>query len=110
MLLRYGVAGAAAAYAFRIAVEGLVVFLMACRLVPDLVPGVSRLTKTVLVALVVIVIGILPMSATIKGFFLSTTSGIYALACWTILLEPEEKEFVRGYLRTARAALLGAAE
>ncbi len=110
MLLRYGVAGAAAAFALRTAIEAVSYFLMACQLLPGLAPGVIRTAKTALLALVVLVIGMLPMGVAMKGLFLTTMSGLYALACWTILLEPEEKEFVRSYLRTARSVVIGAAE
>lgn len=45
-----------------------------------------------------------------KGVFLTTMRGLYALSCWTVLLEPEEREFVRDHLHTARIVVIGAFE
>ena len=110
MLPRYGVEGAAITWALRSALELLVLFAMARVLLPNLARGVVRIAKLALVALLVVVIGMLPMTLPTKGVFLATMLGLYALSCWRVLLEPEEKEFVRGHLRTARVFVIGAAE
>ena len=109
-LARYGVEGAAAAYAVRSAVNAIVLFTMASWLLPNLALGIVRIAKLAVVALPVLVIGVLPMALATKSVFLTAMVGLHALSCWAALLEPEEKEFLRGYLRTARVAVIGAAE
>lgn len=110
VLPKYGVAGAAAAYAFRTAIEMVFLFALARRLMPDLTPGVVRFVKIALLVLPILVIGMLPMSLSTKGIFLVAVLSLYTLACWTILLESEDKDFLRGYIRGARIILAGASE
>lgn len=108
MLPTYGVAGAAVAYAIRTTGEMVVFFAVARRLMPSLVPGIVRVAKVFLPLLLVLAIGMLSMSLTTKGVFLVGVVSLYVLACWMILLDSDEKNFLRWYMRSARTVLIGA--
>lgn len=110
MLTRYGVAGAAAAYFVRLCADTIVLFVMALRVSPGLAPGVIRIAIIACVAVLVLIAGSAPMSLATKGAFLTTTLGLYALLGWTVLLEPQEREFVWGSLRIARVGVAGSSE
>lgn len=107
MLPRYGVVGAAAAYAIRTTGEMVVFFGMARWLMPGLAHGVVRVAKLALLLLPVPAIGMLPMSLSTKGVFLVGMLSLYALSCWSFLLEPDERVFLLNYLQTARTIVIG---
>ena len=108
--MRYGVEGAAAAFTLRTASESVVIVVMACRVSPNLVPAITRLTKLASLALLVLLVTMVPTALATKGAFVAAALALYALSCWTFLLEPEEKNFVHSSLVTARALLIGASE
>ena len=110
MLWKYGVAGAAASYAVRTAVEGIGLFIMARGVLPELGPAIGRIARMASVSLAILAVGMVPMTIFTKGIFLAATCALYALACWVIFFEPEEKDFVRAYLHTARVFVIGASE
>jgi O-antigen/teichoic acid export membrane protein len=106
ILPRYNVAGAAAAFAVRSAADTLMMLVLAHRCLPDLARLSARLVRIALLLLLVVVLGIVPMALSTKGVFLTATMGVYGLVCWAVLLEPAEREYVLGYLRAARFAVI----
>lgn len=110
MLTRYGIAGAAFAWTLRAAADTATLFMITRRLMPLAAPGVSRLARLAVGAVLTCALGALPMELATKGVFLVITLGLFAAATWKILLEPAEREFVRGYARSAGLAALAARE
>jgi O-antigen/teichoic acid export membrane protein len=110
MLTRYGIAGAAFAWALRATMGAATLFAITRRVAPLTAPGISRLARYAASAVVVIGLGALPMDLALKGLFLAVTLGLFAVAAWTVLLEPAEREFVRGYARSAGLAAVTARE
>jgi O-antigen/teichoic acid export membrane protein len=106
LLTRYGIAGAACAWALRATVDTAVLFVITGRIAPLAAPGVLRVRRIAACAILVIALGTLPMDLAMKSLFLAATLALFAATAWKALLEPAEREFVRGYARSAGLALI----
>lgn len=108
MLTRYGVAGAAFAWTLRVTADAVALFFMARRIMPLTIPAVARIGRMAGAAVVVLALGALPMELAAKGLFLGLTLCSFAFLGWTVLLDPAERDIVRGYARIAGMAAIGA--
>jgi O-antigen/teichoic acid export membrane protein len=110
ILPRYGIAGAAIAYLARVSLDMILLFLAARRLMPLANVAITRIAKFTCAALLIFALCALPMDFSLKATCLAGVLALFALACWTVLLEPEEKKLACDYLRTARLFAVGAAQ
>ena len=101
MLPRYGIEGAAVAYTVRVIADTVVLFIMARQIMPLAASAVRRIGILTCVSLPVMSAAAMPMNLATKCLFVAVTLTVLIAGGWTILLEPEEKEFARGYLRVA---------
>jgi O-antigen/teichoic acid export membrane protein len=102
MLPRYGIDGAAVAYTARVAADAIVLFLTARRLMPRVAFAVKRIGMLTCVALPVVSATAMPMDLAVKCSLVAVILALFVAAGWAVLLEPEERDFVRDYLRIAR--------
>ncbi len=102
VLPRYGIEGAAVAYTVRVAVDTVAFLVMARRLLPQAASAVERIAMLACGALAVIAAGILPSDLASKCAFAAIALIAFAGAGWFRLLQPEERVFVRGWLRPSR--------
>jgi O-antigen/teichoic acid export membrane protein len=108
VLPRYGVEGAAVAWLARASLDVILLFVAAWRLMPRANAAITRIAKFTSAALLVFALCAVPMALPAKTLCLTGVVALFALACWTVLLEPEEKKLARGYLRNSRLFAIGA--
>jgi len=101
ILPRYGIEGAAIAYTARVAADAILLFLAARRLMPLAAFAVKRIGILTCIALPVIGAAAMPMDLAVKCSFVAVILTLFMAGGWTVLLEPEERDFVRDFLRIA---------
>lgn len=108
MLPRYGIEGAAIAYILRVAADAVLLFAAVRKLAPLMAVAVSRTAILTVTALALIDASVrLPTGLPSKCFFVSTTLMAFVAATWMLLLQPEEKVFVRSWIHPFRVAAAG---
>ncbi len=102
MLPRYGIAGAAIAYLTRVAADAALLFVAARWLMPAAARAVNRVATLAFAGLADLAAAAIPMELAVRLLFVAIVIVLSVAAGWTLLLEPEEKSFIRGYVRLAR--------
>ncbi len=95
---KYGIEGAAIAWTGRVALDALVLFIMARRLLPievSLRPQSAFLTALGLAALA---LAGLPQGLLFKGAFLLVTITGFVLVAWFRVLSPEERKVAQNFI------------
>jgi len=100
-LRRWGVEGAAIAWAARTTVDAIVLFVMAGQMLPATSGMARRIGLATCGALVVFGLSCVPMAVAVKGLCLLVEMGLFAGLLWRQFLGNEERESVRGLLRVA---------
>lgn len=103
LLDAYGIAGAAAAWAARMAVDALCLFLAARRLLPETSRITLRLPISIAVVFAAFGLGTVLSGLAIKAAYLMLILGMFAAATWRTLLDPDERAIVRARLDWKRA-------
>jgi O-antigen/teichoic acid export membrane protein len=106
VLPRYGIDGAAVVYTARVTVDAIALLFMARRLLPQASGAVTRIAILASASLAVVGLGALPMGLSAKCTFATAVLIGFACAGWLRLLGPEEKYFVREWLRPSRIIAL----
>jgi O-antigen/teichoic acid export membrane protein len=94
LIARFGIAGAAIAWTVRVAIDCVLLFLIAQRLLPDGKAAIRRTGFTAAAGLAVLLLGVMigPLSA--KVVFSVVTLGAFGAISWFIVLTPEERVFM----------------
>jgi len=97
LISAHGIEGAAIAWTGRVAIDGLVLFGMARRYLPE--GMVITLRSAFLLALGLLTLGTATLSLgfALKGVFLVVTILVFAFATWFLMLTPEERILVQAY-------------
>jgi O-antigen/teichoic acid export membrane protein len=96
-----GIEGAAIAWLGRVTVDGLVLFIMVRRFLPDSTIVVRRVRGTyLLVGLAIITLGLaaLPMYIAVKALFLTLALPAFVLGTWFFILSPADRTTVRKHV------------
>jgi O-antigen/teichoic acid export membrane protein len=99
LLGTFGIEGAAVAWVFRAAVDALLLFVIAHRLLPTITVSFRRTAAIVIAVLLTLVLAAFPASLVVKGFFLSLTLLTFALCAWFLILTPTERALVQERLK-----------
>jgi O-antigen/teichoic acid export membrane protein len=89
-----GIEGAAIAWTGRVAIDSVVLFVLAQRLLPTR----SATKQTPLLAaatLATLALAVVPGSLLYRGAFIALALPVFALVTWFLVLSPEERHFVR---------------
>ena len=91
-----GIEGAAIAWTARVAVDAVLLFLLASRLFPRRTPDLRTLLLVV-TALITLASGALVHGVVAKGFFLFAAISSFAVGTWFLVLTPEERALAQSY-------------
>lgn len=94
LISTHGIEGAAIAWVARVAVDTLVLFCMAQRLLPSNKFSIRRMMLIMGAALIVLFIASLSAGIVIKGFFIVVTLSFFTLLSWCYILDEVEKQRV----------------
>jgi O-antigen/teichoic acid export membrane protein len=98
LLIRsFGIEGAAIAWTGRVAIDALLLFGMAKRLLPSQKPVRARTALLSAMPLLILAFAPLLQGAIEKSIFLIGTVLCFALAMWFRILTPEERALAQGY-------------
>jgi O-antigen/teichoic acid export membrane protein len=92
-----GIEGAAIAWSARVAVDTLLLFVMAKRFLPGKSPIRLRTALLPAAALLVLALAALLEGVVVKGVFLFGTILCFALLMWFRILTPEERTLAQSY-------------
>ena len=100
LLIHFGIIGAAIAWTARVALDAILLFSFAIRLIPDL----SSLLKpsvygSIILGIAFILGGILHMSITNKLIYLAVILFLFGLYSWFFILHTEDKKWLLNSLR-----------
>jgi O-antigen/teichoic acid export membrane protein len=95
MLVKFGIEGAAVAWAVRAAVDALLLFVTAQRLLPVGRAELHRAVFTSGAMIAALIIAVFIVGAVTKAFFLSLALPIFAVAAWFFILAPEERAIIK---------------
>lgn len=98
----YGIEGAAMAWVARVAVDGLILFAMAMRFLPNYKAIMGRMAFAIAMGLLTLGVATLPEDITMKGLFLFLALIIFVMGAWFLLLVPEERKVVKRRLKIVR--------
>ncbi|NOX76411.1 MAG: flippase [Gammaproteobacteria bacterium] len=107
LLDAYGITGAAIAWVLRVAVDTLILFVMADRLLSMGSPFSRRPMLLACSALVVLTFGAMITGFAVKGLFVALVLLIYVLLAWFVLLANDERDMIRRWLTTIWAHFTG---
>jgi O-antigen/teichoic acid export membrane protein len=93
---RFGIEGTAMAWAGRIIVDAIVLFVCGDRLLPHRPKFLLKLGTTMAGALAVLGLAIIPTTLPMKAGFLGASLLIFAVASWRWALGPGERVFIAG--------------
>jgi O-antigen/teichoic acid export membrane protein len=99
LTIRYGINGAAMAWTGRVALDAIVLFVLAKRFVPSPIAFSPKISSLAVVALVTLVLATLPQGLMLKGVFLLVTMLGFLLSTWYVVLSPEERSLAHSFLR-----------
>jgi O-antigen/teichoic acid export membrane protein len=91
---RFGIEGAAIAWAARVSLDAVVLFYYSHRLLPHKPRFLSRLGTALVAGLLLLYAGTLPQSLAIKAGFLALCLLVLGLVSWFWVLAPEERAFM----------------
>lgn len=94
---RLGIEGTAIVFASRMILEGVVVFLISQRLLPQSPRFLSRLGTAIGAALVTLYCGSVIQNMTVKMIFVSIILTTFGIGVWNWGLLPVEREFIARY-------------
>ena len=97
LVSRRGIEGAAMAWTGRVALDAIVLFILASRLLPA---GTSLRPRTALVAALApmcLAIATLPQTLAVKSAFTAAAIVAFGIVAWFSILTPEEKNFAQNY-------------
>ncbi|NOZ51521.1 MAG: flippase [Gammaproteobacteria bacterium] len=95
----YGIIGAAIAWVLRVAVDTVILFVMAHRLLPTVSPFTRRPVLIAGMALFVLGLGAMVPGLVMKGVYLLLVLLIFAAVSWFILLATDERNMIRSRLK-----------
>ncbi len=87
----FGIVGAAVAWTARVAVDCILLFLVAGRLLPGSAARIQRILAACVGVLPALALGMLPTTLTVKLVFLFVVCGAFAVITWFFVLTPSEK-------------------
>lgn len=90
----YGIVGAAIAWILRVAIDTIILFIMAERILPLLLPFLLRFVFMAGVALFVLVLGVIIQGLVMKALFLLLTLLAFAFVAWFIILTTGERNMI----------------
>jgi len=99
LLGAYGIVGAAIAWVARVAVDGLLLFVMAHRLLPSLSPITMQSVLLSGVVLFMFYLGAVITGLVMKGCFLLLVLIVFAVIAWFVILHTDEKAMIRSCLK-----------
>lgn len=99
----WGIDGAAVAWVARVAVDTVVLFAMAQRILPGRALALRRVAAATGAALLVLALGAVPAGLAAKAVFILLTLVGFGLSAWFLILAPEERALLQGRFRTAQA-------
>jgi O-antigen/teichoic acid export membrane protein len=102
LLPHYGVEGAAIAWTLRAAVDAAALMGAAAVLLPPVAPTVARLGAFTVAAIGISWLVTVPAAFELRLAFTTVTIAALAVSAWTMMLDPDEREFVRGCLSPSR--------
>jgi O-antigen/teichoic acid export membrane protein len=103
MLIRgRGIEGAAIAWSSRIAIDSLLLFGIARKILPGKNPMSFRTILLPALSLLALGLATVLQGAIVKGVFLLATMLIFAYVTWSMVLTPEERTLAQGYGRSLR--------
>lgn len=90
-----GIEGAAIAWTSRVAIDGVVLFILAQRILP--VRSATKLWTPLLAAAIVatLALAVVPGSLLYRCAFIALTLPLFALITWFLVLSPEERHFAK---------------
>jgi O-antigen/teichoic acid export membrane protein len=100
MVDAYGIVGAAIAWVVRVAVDTLILFFMAQRLLPLLSPFSLRPVLLGSIAFLMLTLSAMTSGLAMKGLFLLLVLIGFASVAWFAILATDEREMIRGRLKT----------
>ncbi|MBF6569631.1 MAG: flippase [Candidatus Binataceae bacterium] len=110
ILPRYGIEGAAIAWLVRVSLDMIMLFAAAWRLMPRASAVIIRIAEFTCAALLIFGLCAIPTTLTAKTSCVAGVLVLFASVCWTMLLEPQEKNLAREYLRSSRHYAIGEAQ
>ncbi len=98
LLSRYGIEGAAIAWTLRVVADAALLLAVTCRLVPGTATPIRRLA--VLLGGALFILGLCAFTADLlqKVVILSLTLAAFVPTAWFLILQPQERIFVKGKL------------
>jgi O-antigen/teichoic acid export membrane protein len=94
----HGIEGAAIAWTARAAFDALFLFILAKHVLPARVPFSSKTILLAVLASVTLALAAVPQGLMLKGVFLLLTLSTFSFVAWFLVLSPEERNLVQGYL------------
>jgi O-antigen/teichoic acid export membrane protein len=94
----YGIEGAAIAWTGRVAVDALILFIMARRLLPLEVSFRPQGPLLMALCMAVLALAVLPHRPIVKSVFLMVTILSFALLAWFRVLSPEERKLAQSFI------------
>ena len=95
----YGIIGAGIAWVLRAAVDCIILFIMAHRLLPSLSPFSVRPVFIAGIALSMLVLGAVMHGLVLKGLFLLLVMIIFTVVAWFVIFATEERDIIRDRLK-----------
>lgn len=96
----YGIVGAGIAWVARVAVDTIILFIIAQRLLPSVSMLTLRPVLMTGIALFVLALGAVIPGLTMKGLFLLLVLPIFAAITWFVILATDERNIIRNRLKT----------
>jgi O-antigen/teichoic acid export membrane protein len=100
---RFGIQGTAMVWFGRVVLEGMVLFLYACRIVPTQPRFLLKLSIAVPAGLTLMYLATLPAGLTFKAVFLTLTLIAFGFAAWSWALGPRERTYLAENRLVSRA-------
>ena len=101
----YGIEGAAVAWVARVAVDTLFLFGMAQRFLPSSKPNMRCMAFTMIIALHILALAVLPVGVAMKGLFLVLTLIVFTLLTWRYILDNVDKQKICTIFSRSTAAV-----
>lgn len=103
LIRTHGVEGAAIAWTMRIAVDALVMFIFALKILPSCRILFQHAVVPLLIALFIFVLATFPSSIASKGIFSFFTLALYGPVMWHLAFSPEERNLLRRSFKLTHA-------
>lgn len=99
LMTDHGIVGAAVAWLARVVVDAVIIFAMARRILPNVSSATSWLVVLVSIALIFLASGAMIPNVEAKIFFLLIVMPLFIMFSWFVILDAEEKNFIRNFLK-----------